>query len=94
MTRILKRLGLLALALALAAPSAFAQGCPMCRENAAALPAEGQQAMNLGILLLVVPPLLFLGACIVTLVRYARADAGSQGPSLPRVTVTSPVRQP
>jgi hypothetical protein len=39
---------------------AFAQGCAMCYNNAAATRAGGQQALRSGILILMVPPVLML----------------------------------
>ena len=63
----------LMLSLALAwAPAAFAQGCSMCRENAAAT-ADGGRSINLAILVLLVPTLTFFAGIVVFSLR--RADA-------------------
>jgi hypothetical protein len=35
---------------------AFSQGCVMCYSSAAALPKDGQRAVNKGVLVLLVPP--------------------------------------
>ncbi len=58
----------------LSAPAAWAQGCPMCREAAGALPAEGQQALNLGILMLLLPPLAVMLTFTYGVYRYIKAD--------------------
>jgi hypothetical protein len=39
------------------APSAFAQGCAMCYQNASATGAQGSQALRHGILILLFPTL-------------------------------------
>jgi len=47
---------LLAGFLLLSALPAFSQGCVMCYSSAAALPKDGQKAINKGVLVLLVPP--------------------------------------
>jgi len=57
----------------LAAPAAWAQGCPMCRTGAEAAGAAGARAINLGILILLVPTLLFfLGVLLFAVFRRDR----------------------
>jgi len=66
-------------ALLLAAPAALAQGCPMCRTSAEAAGTAGTRAINLGILVLLIPTLLFfLG---VLLFAVLRADTGLEAPA-------------
>jgi len=48
---------------------AFAQGCAMCYNNAAATKASGQQALRSGILILLLPPLLMLAGIFLAAVR-------------------------
>ena len=36
---------------------AFSQGCAMCYSSAAALPKDGQRAINKGVFVLLVPPM-------------------------------------
>lgn len=55
-----------------AAGPAFAQGCSMCAQNAAAQEARAQRALNNGILLLMAPSLLIFGG--IVLVAYKRRD--------------------
>jgi len=56
-----------------AAPAAFAQ-CAMCRANTAGLDARGLGALNAGILVLLVPPVLLVGA--IFFMAFRRSDAG------------------
>lgn len=46
---------LLALLLVSLAPAAYAQGCVMCRSSAAAADQKGQKALDLAILVLLIP---------------------------------------
>jgi len=63
------RFGAAALTL-LSSSLAFAQGCAMCYNNAAATKASGQQALRSGILILLLPPLLMLvGIFVIALQR-------------------------
>ena len=48
---------------------AFAQGCAMCYNNAAATKTAGQQALRSGILILMFPPLLMLAGIFVAALR-------------------------
>jgi hypothetical protein len=64
----------LVLALALA-PAAFAQGCSMCRENAAAA-GDGGRTLNFAILVLLVPTLGFFIGIMVFSLRRADAECG------------------
>ncbi|MBE7463755.1 MAG: hypothetical protein HS116_09640 [Planctomycetes bacterium] len=79
MRRTLRTLAACAVAGLLAAPAAWAQGCPMCREAAGALPAEGQQALNLGILMLLLPPLAVMLTFTYGVYRYIKADRLAAG---------------
>jgi hypothetical protein len=57
--------------LALLAPSAVAQGCAMCYQNASASGPQGAQALRHGILILMLPTLsLFIG--IFALIYHRR----------------------
>lgn len=46
---------ILAVVLLGAAPAAFAQGCAMCRTSAEAANRTGKEALNLGVLVLLIP---------------------------------------
>jgi len=79
--------GLLVLSL-LCAPAAFAQGCSMCRENAAAA-GDGGRTLNIAILVLLVPTLAFFVGIVVFSLRRAdaetaRADGTSRVEALPQ----------
>jgi integral membrane sensor domain MASE1 len=75
--RILETL-LIALALLVATSPAFAQGCSMCYASAAAQQAEAQRALNLGIIVLIIPPvLLFAGVMVTAFRRRDESDAES-----------------
>ncbi len=56
-----------------AAPAALAQ-CAMCRANTAGLDARGLGALNSGILVLLVPPVVLVGAIFV--IAFCRSTAG------------------
>ncbi len=62
--------------LTLAAPSAYAQGCAMCANNAAALKPHALAALRSGILILLVPPLLFFVGIFAF--AFRRGDPASQ----------------
>jgi hypothetical protein len=81
--------GRIAAKLAVAASSAsstvFAQSCAMCYTSAAASGASGIKAIQLGILVLLFPPLLiFVGICIAVFRRHRREELSHD------VTVTLP----
>lgn len=54
------RHALLAVLLLLWAVPAFCQGCVMCYNSAAALPKDGQRAINKGVFVLLIPPVGFM----------------------------------
>ncbi len=54
----------------MAAPAAFAQGCAMCYTSAAAASAAAMRSLNIGILVLLLPPLaMFIGILTYTIRR-------------------------
>ena len=75
------RLGVASLA-GLSSKLAFAQGCAMCYNNAAATKASGQQALRSGILILKVPPLLMLAGIFVAALRRRNKFFGDNAPIL------------
>lgn len=87
---------LVLLLLATAAPAAFAQGCALCRTSAAGLGEEGQKALDLAILVLLVPTLsIFVGVLLFAL-RYRNRSLSDQNqtdnaalPLVPPVTDSS-----
>lgn len=64
---------------------AFAQGCAMCYNNAAAARASGIQALRSGVLILLFPVvLLFVGILVVAFRsrnRFNEADAAARAPA-------------
>ena len=56
-----------------AAPAALAQ-CAMCRANTVGLDARGLGALNAGILVLLVPPVVLVGA--IFFIAFRRPEAG------------------
>ncbi|MFQ5723974.1 MAG: hypothetical protein ACE5G6_05730 [Terriglobia bacterium] len=68
------RLALTALLAAawLAAPEAFAQGCSMCRNTAAAGGEQATRALDLGVLILLVPTISIFAGILVFAVRYRK----------------------
>ena len=66
------RLGTLAVLLLLWAGPAFGQGCAMCYSSAAASPKEGQNAINRGVLVLLLPPVGFMTLGAGLAIRYSR----------------------
>ncbi|MGH9790947.1 MAG: hypothetical protein ACRD5W_07035 [Candidatus Acidiferrales bacterium] len=69
------RLKFVAFALLAAASDTFAQGCSMCYSNAAQQDTQAQQALNLGILVLFLPPvLLFAGVLFTAFRRRSESD--------------------
>ena len=68
--RLLLLLFLCALCTSVATPSAFAQGCVMCYSSAAAASAAAMRSLNIGILVLLLPPLaMFVGILTYTIRR-------------------------
>jgi hypothetical protein len=61
---------------------AFAQGCAMCYNNAAATKASGQQALRSGILILMIPPLVMLAGIFVAALRRRNKFFGDDAPLL------------
>ena len=61
---------------------AFAQGCAMCYNNAAATKAAGQRALRSGILILMFPPLLMLAGIFVAALRRRNKFFGDDAPLL------------
>ncbi len=61
--------------LAIATP-AWAQGCSMCYASAAQEDARAQQALNLGIIVLIIPPVLLFAGVMVT--AFRRRDEGEE----------------
>ncbi len=55
----------LAVLLACAVPAAHAQGCAMCRQSAAAMDAQKQKALDLAILILLLPTVSIFGGVIL-----------------------------
>jgi hypothetical protein len=77
----LKKLTYAAIALLAMASDALAQGCSMCYASAAQEDAGAQQALNLGILVLLIPPVLLFAGVLVTAVR--RRDEDPQAADAP-----------
>ncbi|MGH9794297.1 MAG: hypothetical protein ACRD5G_05955, partial [Candidatus Acidiferrales bacterium] len=72
------RLKFVAFALLAAASDAFAQGCSMCYSSAAQQDTQAQQALNLGILVLFLPPvLLFAGVLFTAFRRRHQSDSAT-----------------
>ncbi len=67
----LTRILLAALAALALAPSAFAQGCALCYTTAAAAGAAAARAIDLGILILLIPALLLFIAVLAFAARRA-----------------------
>jgi len=66
----------IALMLAAMAGPAAAQGCSMCYASAAQDDARAQQALNLGIIVLIIPPVLLFAGVMVT--AFRRQDETGQ----------------
>lgn len=61
---------LVLLALLACVPAAFAQGCALCRTSAAATGEEGGQALNLAILVLLLPTVTIFAGVLFFAFRY------------------------
>ena len=97
MTRLASRLtglGATLLGVLVSCEAAWAQGCPMCRESASTLGEEGQQALNLGILMLLIPPVLILGAVLAGVLYYARLDKQREDDRRPEISLLPPITPP
>ena len=68
-----RALALAVLLLAVTAAPAAAQ-CAMCYNSAAAQDSEAIKALNLGILVLLIPPVAIMGSILLLAVRYRNAD--------------------
>ena len=66
-------IALTVLLLAVTAPPAAAQ-CAMCYSTAAAQDSEAIKALNLGILVLLIPPVAIMGSILLLAFRYRNAD--------------------
>lgn len=66
------RTWLIALCLLAAVSPAMGQGCSMCYASAAQEDARAQQALNLGIIVLIIPPVLLFAGVMVTAFRRGR----------------------
>jgi hypothetical protein len=55
------------------APSAAAQGCAMCYDSAQQQGPEAAHALNIGIIVLLLPSLMLFGGVIVTALRHREA---------------------
>jgi len=67
-----KRCSIAALALAMWAMPAFAQGCAMCYANATGATKDGQKAISRGVIVLLIPPLSFMSLGVGLAFRYGR----------------------
>ncbi len=68
-----RALALVLLLLAVTASSAAAQ-CAMCYSTAAAQDSEAIKALNLGILVLLIPPVAIMGSILLLAFRYRNSD--------------------
>lgn len=72
------------------APAAFAQGCVLCRTSAAGTDERGQKALDLAILVLLVPTLsIFVGVVLFAL-RYRNRSRLDEKPTAEDDFVTLP----
>jgi hypothetical protein len=81
----------LAAILPLAASTAFAQ-CVMCFRTAAAQQAERARVMNIGIIIMLIPPVAILGGfmllCYMRSKTYAAPEPPSLAPAEPELEMT------
>lgn len=72
--RTLRTLAVVICLLAMASP-ARAQGCSMCYSSASQQDTRAQQALNLGIIVLIIPPVLLFAGVMVT--AFRRREEGA-----------------
>ena len=66
------RAALLVLLLGISSAPAFSQGCAMCFSTAAAASKDGQKAISKGVLVLVLPPAVFMTLGVALAFCYGR----------------------
>ena len=66
------RAAILVLMLSVWATPVFSQGCAMCFSTAAAASKDGQKAIGRGVLVLIVPPTIFMSIGVGLALRYGR----------------------
>jgi hypothetical protein len=66
------RAAILVLMLSVWATPVFSQGCAMCFSAAAAASKDGQKAIGRGVLVLIVPPTIFMSIGVGLALRYGR----------------------
>ena len=66
------RAAILAVLLFLSAAPAFSQACSMCYSTAKATSKEGQRAISMGVVVLLVPPLCFMTLGVWAALRYGK----------------------
>jgi hypothetical protein len=66
------RAAILVLMLSVPAAPAFGQGCAMCFSTAAAASKDGQKAIGRGVLVLIVPPTVFMSIGVGLALHYGK----------------------
>ena len=66
------RAAILVLMLSVWTAPAFSQGCAMCFSTAAAASKDGQKAIGRGVLVLIVPPTVFMSIGVALALRYGK----------------------
>jgi hypothetical protein len=66
------RVAILGLILSAWSAPAFSQGCAMCFSTAAAASKDGQKAISRGVLVLIVPPTVFMSIGVGLALRYGK----------------------
>ena len=66
------RAAILAVLLFLSAAPTFSQACSMCYSTAKATSQEGQRAISLGVVVLLVPPVCFMTLGVWAALRYGK----------------------
>jgi ABC-type Fe3+ transport system permease subunit len=66
------RAAILSLLLSAWAAPAFSQGCAMCFSTAAAASKDGQKAIGRGVLVLILPPTVFMSLGVGLALHYAK----------------------